>query len=45
VLSKVATLQEIDTHWSLNDVVDANVLLNLQQELENNMLDRVNKNG
>jgi hypothetical protein len=27
VLSKIATLQEIETHWSLIDLLDANEVL------------------
>ncbi len=29
-MAKIATLQEIETHWSLVDVVNANALLDCQ---------------
>lgn len=30
VIGKVATLAEIDTHWSLDDMLDANAVLDMQ---------------
>ena len=34
VLAQIATLQEIDCHWSLVDVLHANHLLDIQQAAE-----------
>lgn len=34
VLSRVATLEEMERSWSLTDVVMANYALDFQQELE-----------
>jgi len=34
VLAKVATLEEIERHWSLTDVFIANRLLDFQQAVE-----------
>lgn len=31
VLAKIATLDEIDTSWSIDDVFDANAVLDYQQ--------------
>lgn len=33
VLSKIATLEELDTHWSLDDLVMANLALMYQDEI------------
>jgi len=34
VLSNVATLQEIDTHWSLDDLVRAHLALELNAAMQ-----------
>jgi hypothetical protein len=34
VVNRVASLHEIETHWSLSDVVFGNEALDIQQELE-----------
>jgi len=34
VIEKIATLQEINTHYDILDVLDANILLNLKDEAE-----------
>jgi hypothetical protein len=34
ITAGMATLQEIDTHWTLIDVDNANDVLDLQQQLE-----------
>lgn len=33
VLSKIATLEEIDTSWCLDDILDANAVLDYQDAL------------
>jgi len=34
VLGRYATLQEIESHWSLDDLIRANIALTFQQKLE-----------
>lgn len=34
ILSNVATLEEIETHWSINDLADANEALDVKEEIE-----------
>jgi len=34
VLAKVATLEEIERSWSINDLMDAHEALDIQQEAE-----------
>ncbi len=34
MLAKVATLEEIERSWSLNDLMDAHEALDIQQEAE-----------
>jgi hypothetical protein len=34
VLEHIATLQEIETHWSLNDLVKGNKALDLKETIE-----------
>jgi len=33
-LSKIVTLEELDTYWTLNDVADAHEALDIQSENE-----------
>jgi hypothetical protein len=33
-LSNIATLQEIETHWTINDLADANEALDIKDALE-----------
>jgi hypothetical protein len=33
-MAKIATLQEIETHWSIDDLADAHEALDIQQEAE-----------
>ena len=33
VLDKIATLEEIETHWSFDDLMRANAILNMQSEI------------
>jgi hypothetical protein len=40
VLEKVATKQELDTHWSIDDVADANEALDAQYEAQAEMNQR-----
>jgi len=37
ILAKVATLQEIETHWSLNDLFDALEILDITERAEREM--------
>ena len=34
VLRKIATLEEIETHWSLTDMLDAHEALDIMDEME-----------
>ena len=34
VLGEIATLEELDNHWSYEDAVKANIALNFQERLE-----------
>jgi len=34
VVARIATLEEIDTHWSINDLADAHEALDIQQEAQ-----------
>jgi ABC-type uncharacterized transport system substrate-binding protein len=34
VFKKIATLQEIETHWSVDDLADAHELMDYQEHLE-----------
>ena len=38
-MSGKATLQEIETHWSINDLADANEALDIEQDMEQAMTD------
>lgn len=33
-MARKATLQEIETHWSIDDLVDCHLAMNLQDEAE-----------
>jgi len=35
ILAKITTLQEIEQHWSIDDLFDAHEALDIQQEAEN----------
>lgn len=43
VIAKVATLQEIETHYSLVDVLDANEALDIEQEAQRRAHDKAMK--
>lgn len=34
VTNKIASLHEIESHWSLDDILDANEVLDIQQEAQ-----------
>jgi len=34
VMAKVATLTEIDTHWSIDDILDAGAVLDMQHHAQ-----------
>lgn len=36
----MTTLREIDEHWDINDLADANLALDLQQEAERRAAER-----
>lgn len=40
-MAKVATLREIDEHWSLCDVAEANDLLDLAEEAERKAIEQM----
>jgi len=40
VLVKIATLQEIESHWSILDLADANDALDIRDETEGLMAER-----
>jgi len=37
-LAKVASLSEIEKHWSINDLADANEALDIKDEVEAHMM-------
>ena len=39
ILERIATLEEIETHYSLLDLLDANIALDFKEE----MIDKANK--
>ena len=41
VTARIATLQEIDTHWSIDDLADAHEALDIQAEAEAKAAKRV----
>jgi len=45
VLAKVATLHEIQTHWSMSDLLDANEALDVRSEQERFENEQINKPG
>jgi hypothetical protein len=45
VINQCATLQELDTHWSIDDVMRANAVLDVKEEIETAMMPKVGKNG
>lgn len=45
ILAKVATLEEIERHWSLTDLLDGNDALDLQADLEAEARARAKENG
>lgn len=45
MVNQVATLEELDTHWSIDDVMRANAVLDVREEIELVMMPKVGKNG
>jgi hypothetical protein len=43
VIRKIATLQEIETHYSLIDLMDANEVLDLQDRAESQAVDEAKR--
>ena len=43
VLSEIATLQEIETHWNIIDLMDANEALDIKAEQEEYEMDKAKK--
>jgi len=43
VLAQVATLREIEEHWTINDLADANEALDIKQELEAREIERAQR--
>lgn len=43
VLSQIATLREIEEHWTLDDLMDAIEVLNVQTEVEKKAMDKSKK--
>jgi len=43
VISKVATLEALDTHWSLMDMADAHEALDLQEQTEIDLAEKQRK--
>jgi len=43
VLAKIATLSELDTHYSFMDLVHANDALDVQEEMEREAHDKMTK--
>lgn len=41
IIEKIATLQEIETHWSLDDLVRANDVLDMKNDIENEQMKKV----
>jgi len=41
VLQKVATLEELERHWSLDDVARANALLDMRDDIEDAEAQRI----
>jgi hypothetical protein len=45
VIDKVASLQEIETHWNIEDVLKANALLDMRIDIEKDLLKKAEANG
>ena len=43
VVHRVATLQELETHWSLDDVDKANAMLDMKVDLDYQQQQKLNK--
>jgi hypothetical protein len=43
-LAGIASLQEIETHWSLPDLLDANDALDIKEDAEKESVKKLNKN-
>lgn len=43
ILAGAATLREIDEHWSIDDLADANLALDLQQEADARAMERAKR--
>jgi hypothetical protein len=44
VVEKIATLQEIETHWSLDDVIRAHDILHMRAEMNEEQRKKVSGN-
>ena len=45
VIDKVASLQEIETHWNLEDVMKANALLDMRIDIEKDVMKKAQADG
>jgi len=43
VFNKMATLHEIETYWNINDLLDANILLDEMEEEQKREYDKLKK--
>ena len=41
VIAKIATLTELRTTWSFRDLIDANIILNLKEQMEQEQFDKI----
>ena len=45
ILSKITTLQEVETHWCILDLQEANEALDLKEDAERILMERSKKGG
>jgi len=43
VIERIATLEELDRHWSLDDIYRANAMLDMQADIKAEAARRANK--
>jgi len=43
VVARLATLQEIETHWSLLDLLDAHDVLDAKEKAEKNQIEKIKR--
>lgn len=44
-IEKIATLQEVENHWSLDDLLEANAVLDISKEIEKVYSPKASKKG